>query len=317
MKSKITAIFMSLLMIIVIVPSSMASSQSIKLCEKQINTGGSWGICVPTDITKAQGTFSYNNVGTTLVFSASATRLTSTNGTSFSLIYYKDTDAAHVLATTKAVNVLATTTISGGSVSFSGNINTGNIPAGDDINLRGKIWIVPTSRINSDLTINWNGYANDATLEDMLYESDLTTVGATVQDRMGGIVYTASILDSEAEIIGSVTVLQYLPATVGIGATDVSFGSLYQGRSGTGTSTITVIETAGTDGFKPIEVTLSVTAGTWNNVGIVTIVNSVIPEVVTVNSATPVISTATLTVNVGANVEAGAHTQTITVNAVY
>lgn len=319
---KITAILMSLLMVSVFVPSVMASEQSIELCEKPVNTGGSWGMC--SDMTGAQGIFTYNNVGSTLVVTeASATGLT--NGEEYSLIYYKDTDAAHVLASTKAVNILATETSVDGSINFAPlNINTGNIPAGDDINPKGKIWIVPTTEINDDSTLKWTEY-NTGLMNGYLFESDLYTETEkpspqyTVRDRMGGIVYTASVLDSEASVTGSVMVLQYVPTTVGIAASDVNYGQLYQGRSGTGTSTITVTEIAGTDGYRPITVGLSVTAGVWTNTGITTIVNSVIPEVVTVDSATPVISTATLTVNVGSNVPASdtPYTQTITVNAVY
>jgi len=134
---------------------------------------------------------------------------------------------------------------------------------------------------------------------------------------MGGIIYTASVLPSSASSVGSVTVLQYVPTTIGIAATDVNFGSLYQGRSGSGTSTISVTEQSGTDGFRPITVGLSVSSGTWNVVGITTIINSLTPESVVVENTTPVTSVATLTVNVGANVPAGVYTSEITVSATF
>jgi len=90
MNTKITAILMSLLMVTIFVPSAMASEQSINLCEKVINTGGSWGVCNPNDANMAQGTFTYNNVGSTLsIIEASATGLSSDDGTEFSLYIIK------------------------------------------------------------------------------------------------------------------------------------------------------------------------------------------------------------------------------------
>ena len=311
----------ALLMMVATVSIASATEVSIALCEKPVNSSNSWGVCS----TPAQGTFTYNNVGATLlVTEASATGLADGE---YSLIYYKDTDPAHVLASTKAVNVLATATAVSGNVDFTPlDINTGNIPAGDDINPRGKIWIVPTSEI-VDGSLLWTGYAQGATMEGYLFESDMYTPEtdpageSTVLTRMGGISYAAVVPDSPSSVdtTGTVTVLQYEPITIGIEATNVNFGSLYQGRSGTGTSTITVTEQEGTDGYAPITVGLSVSAGDWNVDGITTIVNSVIPESVTVNSAAPATSIATLTVNVGANVPASetAYTQTITVSAIY
>lgn len=166
---------------------------TINLCQKTINEGNSWGVCNPSDTTIGQGTFTYSTNGDVMDFTASATSPVSIDGTGFSLIYYKDSDASHILPSTKPVNVLATSIAVGNTVSFSGTWSEGAIPATDDINPKGKIWMVKSSEINPDGTLAWTGYANGVMMQNYLFESDsiaqTSTDGLTVQHRMGGIVF--------------------------------------------------------------------------------------------------------------------------------
>ncbi len=184
----------TLVMLLLILPTAMASEQTINLCEKTINIGNSWGVCNPSDTSMAQGTFTYNTIGSTLIFSTSASGLSTSDGTSYTLIYYKDSDTEHVLPSTKLVNILSSANSLNGAVTLSGNLNIGDIPASDDVNIRGKIWIVPTSELNSDNTLKWTGYGNGLIMDNYLFESDSIVQepddGLTVQDRMGGIIYT-------------------------------------------------------------------------------------------------------------------------------
>jgi len=165
-------------------------TETINLCTKAVNEGNPWGYC---DEAATKGQFEYTPEGATLWLRAKASGLALPSGTEYKLIYYKDTDEAHKLPSTLAVNVLATSTSNGDKVGFVGNVDMGaDIPSEDDINPRGKIWIVPASEINEDGTLKWTGYAQGATMADYLFEEDSDT-SLTPPDSMGGITYTYTV----------------------------------------------------------------------------------------------------------------------------
>lgn len=161
---------------------------TISLCTKTIKPAGEpWGYC---DNAETKGSFEYATSGSSLRFNANASGLTGADGTSYSLIYYKDTDATHQAPSTVPVNVLATGTSSGNAIDFAGVVPmSGNIPASDDVNPRGKIWIVPTSQITGNNGLMWSGYAVGATMADYLFESDSNT-SLPIPESMGGITFT-------------------------------------------------------------------------------------------------------------------------------
>lgn len=321
--NKISAIIMALIVAMIIIPSAMATSPTINLCEKTVNTGNSWGVCDPADTTKAQGTFTYNNAGgPTLVFTASARGLDKPSGTSYSLIYYKDTDPAHVLPSTIAVNELATAISTGNTISFSspdGGLNYGeSIPSVDDINPKGKIWIVPSDEINGDGTLKWTGYANGAIMTDYLFESDNVVQtdgdGLTVQQRMGGIDYVYVPPES---LVGKVGVCGVPTIGLELDSPTLDFDKLYPGGNGEDTVEITLTEIP-EEGCDPtaIPVTLNVEQGDWSNtVGTITTTNNVpeLPIEVTDIETQDITFIATI----GSDVPAGSYTQTITITATY
>ncbi len=113
-------------------------------------------------------------------------------------------------------------------------------------------------------------------------------------------------------------------ATVGVSATDVNFGNIYAGGTKDATSTISVSETPGNVGqtpceYKSISVTLSIITGSWSNtIGTMnTVVNSIVPNPVVVDSIIPATSTASFTLTTGETVPAGVYTQTITITGIY
>jgi len=167
------------------------ATESINLCQKTINVNNSWGVCNET--IPIRGVFNYNPIGSTLIFESSAIGLIS--GVDYSLIYYKDIDTLHSLPSTISVNILDTSIANeSGVVVFSGNLDIGNIPSIDDVNPKGKIWIVNSSEIKIDGTLKWTGYGNGNIMNGYLFESDSIAQtendGKTVQERMGGIFYT-------------------------------------------------------------------------------------------------------------------------------
>jgi len=108
----------------------------------------------------------------------------------YSLIYYRDSDPANVDPSNTGYMVLDQTLSVSGMVEFSGYRFIGdNIPMEDDVNVRGKIWIVPTSELNDDGTLKWTGYGAGNTMTDYLFESDLIVGGSTPAEWMGGIIY--------------------------------------------------------------------------------------------------------------------------------
>lgn len=108
----------------------------------------------------------------------------------YSLIYYRDTDPFNVNPSEKGYLLLDQAPSSDGIVSFSGYQFIGeNIPMSSDVNVRGKIWIVPTSELNNDGTLKWTNYALGNTMTDYLFESDLPG-GTTHSEWIGGITYT-------------------------------------------------------------------------------------------------------------------------------
>lgn len=179
-----------LLALTMVVSITSASAAEIDLCAKAVNVSHSWGVCDPNN--PVNGTFTYNTAGIPMIYTATASGLS--NGVNYSLIYYKDTDVNHVLPSTIAVTVLDTDIAAlPGNVSFSGTWVGGNIPAVDDINPKGKIWIVPTLEIKEDGNLTWTGYGQGNIMNGYLFESDsLPEQGnetLTVQQRMGGINY--------------------------------------------------------------------------------------------------------------------------------
>ena len=191
-----------LLALTMVVSITSASAAEINLCAKAVNISNSWGVCSEP----AQGTLTYNAAGTQMDNTATASGLTA--GVNYTLIYYKDVDPAHIAPTDKTINVLGT-----GVADASGNIVIsapawvgGDIPATNDINPRGKIWIVPTSEIKGDGTLRWTGYGNGLTMAGYLFESDSIAQtpgdGYTVQERMGGITYKSV---SEASVLTQVS----------------------------------------------------------------------------------------------------------------
>ena len=112
---------------------------------------------------------------------------------SYSLIYYRDSDPANVLPSDKGFRMLDQATSLNGIVSFSGFQTIGqNIPNPPpaDVNVRGKIWIVPTAQLNEDGTLKWTGYGAGNIMTDYLFESDSMVGGASPAEWMGGITYT-------------------------------------------------------------------------------------------------------------------------------
>ncbi|MDP2362841.1 MAG: fibronectin type III domain-containing protein [Ignavibacteria bacterium] len=112
---------------------------------------------------------------------------------SYSLIYYRDSDPANVLPSDKGFKMLDQATSVNGVITFSGYQTIGqNIPNPPpaDVNVRGKIWIVPTTQLNEDGTLKWTGYGAGNTMTDYLFESDLIEGGASPSEWMGGITYT-------------------------------------------------------------------------------------------------------------------------------
>ncbi len=191
----------ALLIMVATVQTAIAAQESINLCEQTINVGGAWGVCNPSDTAYAQGNFQYNTVGVKMIFAASAHGLAGSDGTMYSLIYYRDTDPLHVADSGLPVNLLDESPSTSGSATFGGEWVGGNIPASDDVNSitlggsgRGKIWIVPKSEIKTDGSgkLTWTGYGNGNVMQDYLFASDIVTtiVPATVKDTMGGITYT-------------------------------------------------------------------------------------------------------------------------------
>lgn len=168
-------------------------TEIINLCTKAVNEGQPWGYC---DDAATKGQFEYTPEGSTLWFRAKASGLTLPSGTEYALIYYKDIDEAHQLPSTIAVNVLAIGTSSGDKIGFAEDIAFDtDIPSEDDVNPRGKIWIVPVSEINGDGTLKWTGYAQGATMADYLFEEDSDT-SLTTPNSMGGITYTLTVVPS-------------------------------------------------------------------------------------------------------------------------
>ncbi len=170
----------------VTVKTVYSDSDSIVLCTKAIRTDGEpWGYC---DDSETVGSFKYVTEHPTLLFEAEASNLGLDDGTEYSVVYYKDADTTHTVSS--VVNVLGTAVSVDHSVTFSGDIDIGSIPSADDANSvvgRGKIWIVPSGKINEDFTLDWSGYGNDVVLVDFLYEEDLTS--DPIPDNMGGITY--------------------------------------------------------------------------------------------------------------------------------
>jgi len=264
---KISAIMIAILLIATIQIAS-ATDNTINLCQKQINIGNSWGVCNPNNNTIAQGTFTYNTIGPAMVFIASATFPTDITGNEYSLIYYKDSDPEHILPSTKLVNVLAIGVSGGKTTTFSGNWNGGNIPASDDINLRGKIWVVKSSEINSDKTLKWSGYANNTIMPDYLFESDSIAQtpndGLTVRNRMGGINYTYV---PNSNIPAITKVLSCPLVGVSINTNALNFGDLYPGTvSNTVTRSLTI--TGGVYGSSCMDsINILVTGTNWIGIG--------------------------------------------------
>ena len=161
----------------------------IELCTKVIDIGEPWGYC--TEDATSNGGFKYTTSGTEMKIKSGAHDLVLPAGTEYSLIYYKDTDAAHVLPSTVPVNILATGTSDVENIiHFKVTVEMfDNIPAIDDINPRGKIWIVPTSEIKADGSLKWTGFGDGNTMRDYLFESDLDT-SLTPPASMGGITFT-------------------------------------------------------------------------------------------------------------------------------
>lgn len=111
----------------------------------------------------------------------------------YSLIYYRDSDPANVLPSDKGYILLDQAVSSHGIVTFGGYQMIGqNIPNPPpaDVNVRGKIWIVPTTQLNEDGTLKWTGYGAGNTMTDYLFESDRQVGGSSPIDWMGGITYT-------------------------------------------------------------------------------------------------------------------------------
>lgn len=261
-------------LILATVQTAIAATASINLCEKVVNVGDSWGVCNPADTSKAQGTFTYNTVGASMGFEATATGL-SADGISYSLIYYKDTDEEHVLPSTEAVNVLATATSSGGGVaSFTGTWTDESIPSVDDVNPRGKIWIVQTSQISAG-TLLWSGYGDGLIMNDYLFESDSIAQtegdGLTVLERMGGITYYYT---APGDVPGTAQVLACPVGVTGIEVleTELVFDVLYPGET---SEPVNMTLTATADGFvgddinscevEPTTVAATITASEWSS----------------------------------------------------
>lgn len=188
--TKTTLIIVALMLTIIALPNAMALDPTINLCEKTPDEGDSWGVCDPLDISKAQGTFTYNTVGSALIFTAHATGLSEVDSTSYSLIYYKDSDPNHKNASTFPSTVLATATSLNGEVTFSGTYTIGNIPASDDVNPRGKIWIIPSLDITTDSKPSWSRISEYLFESDMYNMTERPSPEFSVIDRMGGITYT-------------------------------------------------------------------------------------------------------------------------------
>ena len=161
----------------------------IELCTKVIDIGEPWGYC--TEDATSNGGFKYTTSGTEMKIKSGAHDLVLPAGTEYSLIYYKDTDEAHVLPSTVPVNILATGTSDVENIiHFKVTVEMfDNIPAIDDINPRGKIWIVPTSEINADGSLKWTGFGDGTTMIDYLFESDLD-ITLDPPASMGGITFT-------------------------------------------------------------------------------------------------------------------------------
>lgn len=322
--NKILVILVTFLMIVTTMQSVLATDSStvtINLCEKAVDIGNSWGVCDPSDSTKAQGIFTYNPSGQTLDFSASASGLT--NGISYSLIYYKDTDPEHILASTRNVNILSVSTsnISGG-VSFIGNTNLGNIPSNDDVNPKGKIWIVPTSEINSDYTLKWTGYANGATMNDYLFESDniaqITGDELTVLQRMGGIIYTKAKSASDS-LIGNVVICDTPTIGVDIAQSTISFGSLYPGSSSEEQivdATITQT-TQNNCGLITVPVTVEIIMGEWNTPEMSTSIDNPNLDIISISGLSIQLQQIGFVATAGLNAVPGTYSQTITFSATF
>lgn len=122
----------------------------------------------------------------------------------YSLIYYKDTDTAHTAPNGQVEIITTKMSTDSGTLSTSGKYEVmgGIIPAVDDANHvvgRGKIWLVPTNKIKSDMTIDWTGYTVGYTMPDYLYEEDKYTTSepcaehgldlCTIPYTMGGITF--------------------------------------------------------------------------------------------------------------------------------
>jgi len=113
----------------------------------------------------------------------------------YSLIYYRDTDPENVDPSAVGYRLLDQAVSSYGMVSFSGYQFIGDdIPVESDVNVRGKIWIVPTTQLNEDGTLKWTGYGAGNTMTDYLFESDSCTYESETCDEpsewLGGITYT-------------------------------------------------------------------------------------------------------------------------------
>ncbi len=122
----------------------------------------------------------------------------------YSLIYYKDVDQTHTAPNGQVEIITTKMSTDSGTLSTSGKYEVmgGIIPAVDDKNHvvgRGKIWLVPTNKIKSDMTIDWTGYTVGYTMPDYLYEEDKYTTSepctehviglCTIPYTMGGITF--------------------------------------------------------------------------------------------------------------------------------
>ncbi len=323
MKNKIIGMVFVVMMLITTMQPVMATTldSSIPLCSKPVNTGGSWGVCTGQEAVK--GTFNYDASGTDFVFDASATGLIA--GNSYTLIYYKDTDINHILDSTKNVNTLDTAIADeSNAVAFSGSLDMGSIPASDDVNPRGKIWIVPTDEINPDYTLKWTEYANGATMPGYLFESDKYTTEndpmspSTVQTRMGGIIYTKTVVSTDS-FTGTVIICGLPTIGVDVPETTINFGNLYPGETSTEQYVVAAITQTAQQGCSLIAISTSVEVvlGEWNTPEMTTSVDNPNVNPVVVSTALTSLIPIGFTATAGQNVVPGTYTQIITLSATF